>query len=291
MPSYIELDKQGSFPPSSNIGKLIFGVNTSGDATLTNVNGVTSVIGGGGGTGIQIPQPIVLFTGVTGQYIKNGLSIQLPDTEFISSSINPELFLFRWKRGKYSTRSNSVDPRGKRKKNSKWVHPTTEGSETKWAGWKFFNGKQWHNPTNTELTGRTTEWEIPLTINPYEIFGIDFNKYMFWNFRSSGILQSWDENIFSSGVFSPTIHQVSADKIKIGMQKPVSNIIKYSLAVAIDNPEATKTNGLCPKIFGPLSEPFYTVVFKDINAGGFIDINIVRDNHMNHKHVYKNAIN
>jgi hypothetical protein len=58
MPSYIELDKQASFPPSSNIGKLIFGVNTSGDATLTNVNGVTSVIGGGGGnTCNQSPCP------------------------------------------------------------------------------------------------------------------------------------------------------------------------------------------------------------------------------------------
>ncbi len=293
MPSYIELDKQSSFPPSSNVGKMIFGIKTNEKAALTNHLGQTIEIGGGGrgGTGVVIPQPIVLFTGNTGQYIRNGLAIQFSDTQFISASNNPELFLFRWKKGRYSYRENISDPRGKRKKNPKWVHPTTQGSETKWAGWKFFNGKQWHYPNGIELTGRTTEWAIPQTIIPYEIFGIDFNKYMFWNFRTSGLLQSWDQNVFPSGDFSPTIHQVSPDTIRIGMQKPQSNIIKYSLAVAIDNPDATQSNGLCPKIFGPLSEPFYTVVFKDNGAGGFVDINLVRDNHMNHKHVYKNAIN
>lgn len=291
MPSYIELDKQASFPPSSNVGKMIFGVKTNQKAALTDHLGNTTEIGGGGGgTGIIIPQPIVLLTGDTSQTVRKGISIQLPDTEFLSSSSNPELFLFRWKRGSYTYRTNISDPRGKRRKNSKWVHPTTEGSETKWAGWKFFNGKQQHY-YGIELTGRTTEWAIPQTIIPYEIFGIDFNKYMFWNKRSLGILAEYDTNVWSSGDFSPTIHSVFPDYIKIGMQRSNSNIIKYSLAVAIDNPEATQSNGLCPKIFGPLSEPFYTAVFKDEVQGGFIDINLVRDNHMNHKHVYKNINN
>jgi hypothetical protein len=48
MPSYIELDKQASFPASSDVGKLIFGVNTSNQAALTDVSGNTTIIGSGG---------------------------------------------------------------------------------------------------------------------------------------------------------------------------------------------------------------------------------------------------
>jgi hypothetical protein len=48
MPSYIELDKQALFPSASNAGKVIFGVDTSGQATLTNSAGQTTPVGGGG---------------------------------------------------------------------------------------------------------------------------------------------------------------------------------------------------------------------------------------------------
>lgn len=48
MPSYIELDKQALFPSSSNVGKLILGVSSSGQATLTDSDGITTPIGGGG---------------------------------------------------------------------------------------------------------------------------------------------------------------------------------------------------------------------------------------------------
>jgi hypothetical protein len=47
MPSYIELDKQSTFPSSSDVGKLIFGVNTSNEATLTDSNGTTYNFGTG----------------------------------------------------------------------------------------------------------------------------------------------------------------------------------------------------------------------------------------------------
>ena len=47
MPSYIELDKQSSFPSSSDVSKLIFGVNTSNEATLTDSNGTTYNFGSG----------------------------------------------------------------------------------------------------------------------------------------------------------------------------------------------------------------------------------------------------
>jgi uncharacterized delta-60 repeat protein len=45
MASYIELDKQSSFPPSSNVGKVIFGVDSNGNITLTNSSGETIPIG------------------------------------------------------------------------------------------------------------------------------------------------------------------------------------------------------------------------------------------------------
>jgi hypothetical protein len=39
MPSYIELDKQGSFPASSDVGKLILGFNNDGSLQATDNNG------------------------------------------------------------------------------------------------------------------------------------------------------------------------------------------------------------------------------------------------------------
>jgi hypothetical protein len=49
MPSYIEIDKEASFPTASNVGKVVFGVNTSGNAVLVNNTGNITVIGSGGG--------------------------------------------------------------------------------------------------------------------------------------------------------------------------------------------------------------------------------------------------
>ena len=45
MPSYIELDKQATFPPSSNMGKIILGINTGGVLVLSDSNGNTAVAG------------------------------------------------------------------------------------------------------------------------------------------------------------------------------------------------------------------------------------------------------
>ena len=45
MPSYIELDKQGSFPASSDISKIILGINSGGALTLTDDTGNTSLNG------------------------------------------------------------------------------------------------------------------------------------------------------------------------------------------------------------------------------------------------------
>ena len=46
MPSYIELDKQGSFPAASNVGKTILGINSNGTLQLTNSNGASTNVSG-----------------------------------------------------------------------------------------------------------------------------------------------------------------------------------------------------------------------------------------------------
>lgn len=281
MPSYIELNKNASFSASSDVSKLVFGVTTNNKAALTDHLGNTVEIGGGG-SGLQIPQPIISITGSNA----NGIAIQLPDTGLDLTQGNPEIFLFRWRnshRTKFGTR--------RRKKESKWVHPSTDGANVKWQGWKFFGGGQ-VNASSNIITGRTTEWQIPSGTTPYQKFGIDFNKYIFWgitNKITGGT--TTDVNVWSYDIFLPTNHSTPEYVINIGGSKRTrsANIIKYSFAVAIDNPEATKTNGLCPKIFGPLSEPIYSI----INASGvnYNDVILVKGNHLNHKHVVKNILN
>ncbi len=81
MPSYIEFDKTVNFPASSNVGKVIFGINDAGQAVTVNNLGVELPLsqsfisasyavtasyalngGGVGGTGLIIPKPIVYAT-------------------------------------------------------------------------------------------------------------------------------------------------------------------------------------------------------------------------------------
>lgn len=277
MPSYIELNKNSLFPASSNSGKIIFGVNNNNNAVLTDHLGNSFEI-----EGLQIPQPIISITGSNA----DGIAIQLPDTGLDLTIGNPEIFLFRWRnshRTKFGVR--------KRKKKSKWVHPSTDGANVKWSGWSFFGGSQ-VNASSYIISGRTTEWEIPSGTKPYEKFGVDFNKYLFWGItdKVTGGTTT-DVNVWSYDSFSPTIHETTGYTINIGGSKKLRNadIIKYSFAVAVDNPKATKTNRLCPKIFGPLSEPIYSI----IKASGvnYIDVILVKGNHLNHKHVVKNILN
>jgi hypothetical protein len=281
MPVYIELNKNSSFPASSSSGKMIFGIKTNDKAALTDHLGNTVEIGGGG-TGFQIPQPIISITGTNA----NGVAIQLPDTGLDYTQGNPEIFLFRWRN---SHRSKTGPKR--RKKKSNWVHPSTDGANTKWQGWRFFGGSQ-IDANASIFTGRTTEWAIPSGITPYEKFSVDFNKYMFWNIRDANTNEVFtDVNVWSYDSFLPTNHLTPNYEINIGGSKKNknSNIIKFCFAVAIDNPEATKTNGLCPKIFGPLSEPIFSII--DAVGINFPDVILVKENHMNHKHVVKNTLN
>ena len=48
MPSYIEIDKSGSFPAASNDSKIILGIDTNGQIALTDNAGNTTPVSGGG---------------------------------------------------------------------------------------------------------------------------------------------------------------------------------------------------------------------------------------------------
>lgn len=283
MPSYIELNKN-NLPASSDVSKVVFGINTSGTPVLVDNNGNISVIKT---SGFEIPTPIVSITGETQVFV------QFPDTGLDFSSVNPELFLFRW-RNNHVTKHNGV----KRRRTSKWVHPTTSDAATKWAGWKFFGGNQYWvkgspgSVTVGSITGRTTEWTIPPTLKPYEKVSINFNKYMFWNqFDTSNLTLEYDQNFFSGFTYTPTNHvnndyviTLGGNRQSIGRNR-YSNSVMFCFALGIDNPNATKTNGLCPKIFGSFSEPFYSIL-KDV-GNSYNDVILVKDMKSRHKHIIK----
>lgn len=282
MPSYIELNKNASFSASSDVSKLVFGVNTNNKAALTDHLGNTVEIGGGG-SGIVIPQPIIHIVG----YPTNQLSVKFSDTSFLTPENNAEIFLFRW-RNRHRTKTNTPITRIRRKK-SKWYHPSTASADTKWQGWKFFNGKQ-YNRNGIEITGRITEWDLPLNLLPYQLHTLNFNEYLFWNVedQNTGGTTS-DVNVFTGyDIFTPTDHYASGDYlIRLGGLNNRANIMKYCLAIAIDNPDATKSNGLVPKIFGPFSEPFYSVIKK--SGTNYDDIKLIKSNDLSHSHVIKNT--
>ena len=284
MPSYVEFNKTNTYPASSENGKLTMVLNNSTEIALTDHNGNTTIIGGGG-SGIVIPQPIIHIVG----YPTNQLSVKFSDTSFLTSQNNAEIFLFRWRN---RHRSKTVTPTVRiRRKKSKWYHPSTASADTKWQGWKFFNGKQ-YDRDGFEITGRITEWGLPLNLLPYQLHTLNFNEYLFWNVedQNTGGTTS-DVNVFIGyDLFTPTDHFSSGDyRISLGGSNNRANIMKYCLAVAIDNPDATKTNGLVPKIFGPFSEPFYSIISKNGSAIPiFNGIKLIKENHLSHKHVIKN---
>jgi len=266
MPSYIEFEKS-QLEKSSDVSRVVFGINENSEPILVDSEGNQTKIGG---SGIELPQPIVNFDG-------DGLVIHFMDTGFdFTTSQNPEIFLFRWKNTKKKTN---------RKKGSGWVHPSTTNATIKWEGWKFFNGEHKYNifiDGQLVLDGvinRETEWGIPTNILPYENINITFNRHMFWrlfdnNKFSPNII--FDENFVNESDGYTDITNLPSN-IKIASNRPNSKVVKYCVALAVDNPSATKTNGLCPKIFGPFSEPFYSVVNKFNGIYG--EIKLIKQNH------------
>jgi len=189
MPSYIELDKQGSFPPSSDISKLIFGVNTNNNATLTDVNGQTTIIGGGG-TGLYIPKPIVYASKSVGNFgnhlynenisnlgdgsglpgaIQNswdqsGLQLTYDTMDNTFLNYNPKYFLFVYYGNKKMSRPTLSNPNNRL--NSKFgkyfVHPPNYSGGTNISTYKNFSGDEnlYFNKYNPFFTDFITEWDV-----------------------------------------------------------------------------------------------------------------------------------
>jgi len=243
------------------------------------------LIGSKANKNLIIPTPII---SIDKSKINNNqqLRVSFNDSDFDFSKGNPEIFLMRYKNSGRKIGKTILNPSGERRNfKAKFVHPTTQGSDMKWNGWKFFNGKQsiFRGVWNIPVTGRVTEWAIPSTILPYQQFIVPFNRYMFWTQQDiSNNTAQYDQNFFTNFSEYTTINPKSAlnsdQFIRIGNSQQnrdhptYSKAQKYALVVAVDNPLATKTNGLCPKIFGPLSEEFYSVLF--IQSGMPVDVNL-----------------
>lgn len=200
-----------------------------------------------------VPEAAVVIPRPQLEVVGGDLAAYFLPTAFNFSQGNAELFLFRWKnqRRKKSTADNPHRRKGG------WVHPANFDWETKWAGWGFFSGR------NAEA--RITEYAIPGDVKNFQRFMVPFNKYMFWK-DGSKIDVNVVEGIMLAD-FDKSNNSVPNQPIQTGVGRrryneeggrKMAKVQKFALAVAVDNPVASKTNGVCPKLFGPLSEPFFT---------------------------------
>ena len=187
MPSYIELDKQGSFPPASNDGKVIFGVDTSGNVTITNVSGTTTPIGGG--AGLHIPEPIIYAESsvgansnhsynvpisslgdgngipgsIQGSWNQDGLRITYDTYDETFLNYNPKYFLFVYKKSKKQSKANTTQPNNRLngKYGKYFAHPPSFSGGTNISTYKNFSGSELLNGTyEPSFADFTTEWDV-----------------------------------------------------------------------------------------------------------------------------------
>jgi hypothetical protein len=256
-----------------SISDLLIEANTIKDAIIPGENTATRV----GGTLVDMidsqfqampPKPEIDIN----NHAVNPLSVYFLENGFSFDTGNPEIFLFRWK-GKTRVPAGIY-----RMKTAGWKHPATVDSAIKWQGWKFFNGAQTLYGAATTNT-RVTEWAVPSTIKPYERYNLStFNKYMFFEEIDTSVpsINAFDVNVLVNSDYKLNDKVSAANpnyKFKIsGSAKRLNQangvgfqkVVSYRLALAVDNPYATQTNGLCPKIFGPMSDEFHVIWNKSI---------------------------
>lgn len=232
----------------------------------------------------NIPKPILSAIGGS-----SDLYVHFTDTGFDFTQNNPEIFLFRYRNNRNKA-GISVGGTVKKLK-ARYVHPVTVNALTKWAGWKFFSGET-KDRDGAVINTRITEWAIPSTILPYQKFILTgFNKYMFWNVLNGGTITAQDVNIFQGGLgnkFGLTsrveqsnpaiVCNLSGNNRRLNDTDLFGKVVNYAFAVAVDNPNATQTNGLCPKIFGPLSDPIFSILEYDKTNGWSVDVELVVQN-------------
>ncbi|MFA9212944.1 MAG: hypothetical protein ACEQSR_03755 [Candidatus Methylacidiphilales bacterium] len=194
-------------------------------------------------------------------------------------SLNPQVFLMRDKRKKkhYSKNPNGLS--GVRESGQGVVHPVdgTNGVG-KWAGWKWFSGVQFGHTVggygvgNARTFNRTTEWAFPATQKANEDVLIPFVKEMFWRDQNGAdyfpISGSSFGNYLASNLLRPGGNLNNGNRL---LKRRKTQ--KFYLVFVCTNPLATKTNGLCPVLFGHLSTPFYSTVW---NYGGTVEIKMTK---------------
>jgi hypothetical protein len=187
MPSYIELDKQGSFPPSSNVGKVILGVNSSGNVTLTNESGTTTPVGSNG-TGLYIPKPIVygsegvgnidhyydqpisnlgdgsgLPGAIQNSWSSNWLKLTYDTTDETFLNYNPKYFLFVYQgNGKQSKPTINNTSRINNEKLGKYfAHPPSFSGGSNVSTYRNFSGNALEPSSYLpSFSSYTTEWIV-----------------------------------------------------------------------------------------------------------------------------------
>lgn len=267
-----------------SIADLIAEANLIKNAIIPNENTALRV----GGTLLDmvdsqfqtiLPQPHAEFYQAT-----NEMKVYFMDSGFdFSKAANPEIFLFRYKGRQRKGSSVTVI----RKIKAGWKHPATVDSAIKWQGWKFFNGEQslyGGAITNT----RITEWAVPSTIKPYDRVTLTgFNKYMFMSeIDTTGpTLLSFDSNVLGDYNLNDKINTLNSDyvfklsgtakRIKTPSAKGFQKVVTYCFALAVDNPNATKLNGLCPKIFSAFSNPMHIIWNRTGLVSPATDVSVV----------------
>lgn len=200
MPSYIEFDKESSFPSSSNISKVIFGINSTGQAVVVDSSGNTLPLSqsSGGGTGLYIPKPIVygtqqslqnenhIFnenissvgtgTGQPGSLISSWnnekLKLCFDSTNIDFLNYNPKYFLFIYHSNYFFGSNNSGSRQNSGKFGKYFTHPASFSGSYIDSGMGGFTASFVNIGTYTNFSGNN---------NIDEIFGLDIynpiNKY------------------------------------------------------------------------------------------------------------------
>ncbi len=231
----------------------------------------------GGEQSINIPTPIITVRNIG--YVTNPTfriseihAHYLPCNETFLNH-NPEYFLFRWK-GK----ANKGRKRG-------FKHPSHMNG-IKYVGSAWFAGK--HDfagdldqggtapggtpdvPVSGVPVNRITEWAFNANgaYKKTNLIGLDPQMYVInidadgFGFRFPMTLIGGDGYEVQQGIrFLGQKKQnrnnsyINANGVRQGFNRKLK-VLPFKLAIAIDNPEYTPTNGKCPKIFGQMSETF-----------------------------------
>lgn len=227
----------------------------------------------------SIPIPLIGIQG-SGQ---GQIEISFGATDFDFTKGNPELFLMRYRNTRKKMKFvNGV--RVWRYNKAGYIHPSDATANTKWQGWKFFGGSQKIRILGELFeTPRTTEFPITISTN-YDKMNISLNRFMFWSLKNyNNDIVTSDTNVFVNNAITKINNNPNNNpnlKVSIGGTRHqhsgalnYAKLQEFALCVAVDNPFATKTNGLCPKILGQISQPFCTIFEFDsgANANNVID--------------------